>query len=289
VYHLGEMPTQIKPGEVLASADGTRKYTADGGVWIMDYEERYKSAEDVLNVDLNKFEVEQASPSMLGEMARQVAEKRHKGFFIATHYGTLVTRAVLEFGWEHFLLAAALDPKRLGEILDRFGAASLAVAEGWAQTEGVELIYIHDDIAGTRGVLLQPSWYETYVFPWYKRIFDAIHAQGRKVLYVSDGNWLPVADGVLATGADGVYIESSSMSPHEVMERVGKDKFYLLKSDSRNIDMGTPEEIYAEVRILRELQLEYHGILMYRGGGNPRPGNAEAFERAVEDLLIYER
>ena len=27
---------------------------------------------------------------------------------------------------------------------------------------------------------------------------------------------------------------------------------------------------------------------MYRGGGNPRPGNAEAFARLYQELLVYD-
>ena len=181
-------------------------------------------------------------------------------------------------------MASAVDPQRLGEILDRFGRASLAVAQGWAETAGVELIGIHDDIAGTRGVFLRPDWYREYVFPWYRRIFAAIHDRGRKVLYISDGNYAPVLDDILDTDPDGLYIESSSMEPGAFMRRAGKDKLYMVKSDSRNVDFGTQEDIRAELQKLRDLHAEYPGMMMYRGGGNPKPGNAEAFERCFEEL-----
>ena len=29
-------------------------------------------------------------------------------------------------------------------------------------------------------------------------------------------------------------------------------------------------------------------MMMYRGGGNPLPGNAEAFEAAFQEFLVYE-
>jgi hypothetical protein len=32
----------------------------------------------------------------------------------------------------------------------------------------------------------------------------------------------------------------------------------------------------------------FPGMMIYRGGGNPRPGNAEAFDRYFQDLLVYE-
>lgn len=163
------------------------------------------------------------------------------------------------------------------------------MARSWAHTEGVELVIVHDDIAGTRGVFLSPAWYRRYVFPWYKRIFEAIQEAGRKVVYISDGNYMPVLDDILATGPDGLYIESTSMAPATFMARAGRNKIYMLKSDSRNIDLGTAEDIRAELTQLRDLHVQYPGMFMYRGGGNPRPGNVETFVRYYEELLVYER
>lgn len=289
VYHLGEPEFVEEMGEVVVSQNGKRRYTRDGGVWDVGDKSKYEAYEDVLAVDPQEFEIEEVGPAMLDEMAALYAERAPISFPVPWHYGTLVTRAVLEFGWEPFLLAAAIDPERLGLILDRFGAASLAVARGWVQTEGVELVIIHDDIAGTRGVFLSPAWYRQYVFPWYERIFAAIQEAGRKVLYVSDGNYMPVLDDILATGPDGLYIESTSMDPEALMRQAGPTKMYMLKSDSRNTDFGTPEDIRTELSRLRNLHAQYPGILMYRGGGSLRPGNAEAFKQCYEELLVYER
>jgi hypothetical protein len=289
VYHLGEPELVAEIGEVVTASNGKRKYTKDGGVWDVGDKERYQDDRDVLSVDEEaRFEVEDVGPAMLAEMARLYMEKATACFAVPLHYGTLVTRAVIEFGWEPFLLAAASDPKRLGEILDRFGEATLAVIEGWTTVPSTALITVHDDIAGTKDVFLHPSWYHTYAFPWYQRIFRAIHAKGRKVLYISDGNYMRVLDDILETEPDGLYIETTSMDPETFMRRAGKDKFYMIKSDSRNVDIGTPAEIREELRKLRALHQEFPGILMYRGGGNPRPGNKEAFERYYNELLVYE-
>ena len=288
VYHLGEPEFVAQVGQVAVSEDGTRKYTKDGGVWAVGDTSRYRDCDDVLRVRPDGFEVEEVGPVMLDQMTRLLAERASSCFPVPLHYGTLVTRAVLEFGWEPFLLASAVDPPRLGRILDRLGEASLAVARGWARTAGAELILIHDDIAGTRGVLMDPQWYREYVFPWYRRIFSAVHEQGRKVLYISDGNYLDVLDDLLALSPDGLYVESTSMDPAQLMGRAGRDKLYLVKSDSRNIDFGTPDDIRAELVRLRALHANYPGMMMYRGGGNPRPGNAEAYDRYFQELLVYE-
>lgn len=71
---------------------------------------------------------------------------------------------------------------------------------------------------------------------WYQRIFAAAHERGRKVLCMRDGDYSEVPDDLLALGPDGPYVESSSMDPGESMRRAGRDKTYLIKTDSRIID-----------------------------------------------------
>lgn len=287
VYHLGEGESAPEAGEVGRTRDGKRLVTRDGGVWAVDAREKYKSHEDVLSVDLEQFEVEGVGEPMLSRMAGLVHEKAKVGFPVPMHYGTLITRATIEFGWEPFLMASALDPKRFGEILDRFGEASLAVATGWAETDVTELIVIHDDVAGTRGLLLSPEFLRQYVFPWYGRIFAAIHDRGRKVLYISDGNYAPALDDLLALDPDGLYVESSSMDPGAFMRRAGRDKLYLIKTNNRTVDFGTPEQIREELLTLRRLHQEFPGMMIYRGGGSPPAKNAEAFESYYRKLLVY--
>jgi hypothetical protein len=106
-------------------------------------------------------------------------------------------------------------------------------------------------------------------------------------VYVCDGNYLPLLDDILALGPDGLYIESTSMDPAEVMARAGHDKVYLLKSNARNLDHGTPEDVWEEMRRLRRLHREYPGILMYRGGGR-KSECVRAFEEAYHELLVYD-
>ncbi len=289
LYHLGEMDVVPQAGQVAATRDGRRKVTRDGGVWAVDARVNYRDEQDVLGVDLERFPVEAVDERMLAPMRNLVAGAAARGFPVPMHYGTLVTRATIEFGWEPFLVALALDPVRFGEILDRFGEASLAVIEGWAQTPGTELIVIHDDIAGTRGPLLSPAFLNRYVFPWHARLFAAVHRRGKKALYLSDGNYAPVLDDILALAPDGLYVESSSMAPAPLLRRAGADKLFLIKTNSQTMDFGTPEAIRRELQALRDLHQEFPGMIIYAGGGNPPPENAAAFRQSYADLLTYDR
>lgn len=287
LYHLGEPELQVKPGEVGASRDGSRRYTHDGGVWNVGAAARYPDHEAVLSADLDRFPVEETGPAMRGEMRRLFEEKARTHVPVPWHYGTLVSRATIEFGWEAFLTASALDPERFGRILDRFGEASLAVIRGWARMKEIPFLVVHDDIAGTRGLILDPRWLERFVFPWYRRFFDAVHAEGGRVLYISDGNYLDALPQILATGPDGLYCESSSMDPAVLLPRCGRDRLYMVKTDSRTMDHGTPAEIRAELLKLRGLHQDFPGMFIYSGGGDVNPVNEAAFRRLYDELLVY--
>ena len=62
----------------------------------------------------------------------------------------------------------------------------------------------------------------------------------------------------------------------------------MIKSNSRNTDFGTAEDIRAELEKLRALHAKYPGIMMYRGGGQLRPEDREAFTRYYHELLVYD-
>jgi hypothetical protein len=285
LYHLGEME-RVEKGQVKLADDGKHHYTADGGRWGLGNREVFRDAEDVLRVDLKRYPIETVGPEMLGAMRQMADAANQRGFAVAWHYGTLVTRATIEFDWEPFLTAAALSPERFGGICAHFAQASLAVIRGWCQTPGIEYVIIHDDIAATRGPILSPEWYRRYAFPWYKRMFDTVHEAGKKVLYISDGNYLPVLDDIRKTGPDGLYIESTSMDPGEFMDKAGPEYFFLLKTNARHTDIGTPEDVRQELLRLRDLHARFPGIYMYQGG-NLKPECHAAFAAYYREYLVY--
>ncbi len=287
VYHLGDQEPLPEPGVVGRTRDGRRQVTRDGGVWATDAKEQYRDHDDVLAIDLAEFPIETVDDTMLAAMRRIHAERWEQAFPSPMQYGTLVTRCTIEFGWEPFLTAAALAPAAFAAIVDHFAGASLAVIEGWCRIGDTPLITVHDDIAATRGLILSPTWYRTHALPWYRRLFDTIHRHGRQVLFVSDGDYRAFLPELLEAGADGLYVESSSMLPAEFLPLAGRDKLFMIKTSNQIMDFGTPEQIRAELATLRELHQEYPGMMMYRGGGNPPPANAAAFADCYRELLVY--
>jgi len=286
IYNQGE-PIKTQEGQIAVSQDGNKKYTKDGGIWDIGAKLRFKTAEDLLKTKPDEFIVENVNEKMLDEMRRLYEGKNKTHVVFPWHYGTLLTRCQIKFGWEPLLEASALEPEALAEILDRVGESTMRVLEGWSRLDDVYMIIVHDDIAGSRGLIWSPDFLKKYVFPWYRRFFETIHGSGKKVLYITDGNYTEVLDDILFLKPDGLFCESSSMEPECLMEKGGPDLFYLLKTDSRTMDFGNPEEIESEVMKIRNLHERFPRIFSYTGGGMRKPENLQYFEKMYNKYLVY--
>lgn len=266
-HRYGQERVYGDDGIALVGEGGKARATREGGVWELGDHEKFRTHEDVLAAGPGAFRPETFGPELVAELQALCETVAPERIPMARQYATLVVRAIFELDWEPFLMAATTDAKAFGRILDRFGEATLAILRGWARVERVPLVYLHDDIAMTNGLIFRPAWYREYVFPWYRRFADVCHAAGKKVMFVSDGNYLPVLDDVLEAGMDGLAIEASSMDPAEVMPLAGRDRFYMVGVDNRIMDFGTPDDVRAQVEKLHRLHQEFPAMWMMRGGG----------------------
>ena len=126
------------------------------------------------------------------------------------YYHTLFMWPVEIFGWEHFMVASMLDPARFSEILDQFFKITWRDISAMCKVESLPLLACHDDLCSANGPMFAPSWYENHIFPYYKKLFAMIHAAGKKVIFVCDGNVVPLLDQILATGVDGIVVDGQS-------------------------------------------------------------------------------
>jgi uroporphyrinogen decarboxylase len=80
-----------------------------------------------------------------------------------------------------------------------------------------------DDMAGRHGPFMHPRKFDELVFPYVRRIADAIHKRGAFHLVHSDGYLMPIMDGLVDTGIDVLHSidPSAGMDIGEVKEKYG--------------------------------------------------------------------
>ena len=139
------------------------------------------------------------------QSARSARENHPDLLCTGGYYKTIVSGAIAAFGWEMFLMAAA-DPAKMEPVLDSFFRRTLFHMKAWAKTS-VEVIIQHDDFVWTEGPFMHPDFYRRVIIPRYAELWKPLHEAGKKVLFCSDGNFMELAEDVVAAGADGLIFE----------------------------------------------------------------------------------
>jgi hypothetical protein len=160
-------------------------------------------------------------------------------------YGTLMSAMIAIFGWEMLLLAAGTDPKRFGEVMNRYTSWMQQYYDAVAESE-TYVIYSHDDIVWTEGAFVHPDWYRTFLFPNLKKLWAPSREAGKKVFFQCDGNYTEFVDDIAACGNHGFWFEIFTDLRY-VTEKYGKTHFIIGNGDCRILTFGSKADIRAEV------------------------------------------
>ncbi|MFA6244277.1 MAG: uroporphyrinogen decarboxylase family protein, partial [Candidatus Hydrogenedentales bacterium] len=107
-------------------------------------------------------------------------------------------------GTENVLMKLAEDPDHMGQILERLGDFLVGIVKGQiAAAEGLlSGMYVWGDVAYDRGMFFSPDMWRELYKPQVKRICDAIHEAGLKVVYHGCGNASAVYEDLIDIGVD---------------------------------------------------------------------------------------
>jgi hypothetical protein len=207
------------------------------------------------------------------------------GLYYYALYTTLFMWGVEYLGWEVFMLAASMDPEGFDEKF---------LAKAYERSDeligilcGIDspFVFCHDDLADARGPVFRPGWYEKYIFPRYKKLWDKVRAAGKKVIFIADGNMRHFLGSLADCGAYGVMLENPATDIDETLKYFG-DKVVIGGIDTKLLTFGTPEEVRKHTLELHEKTKSMPGFVMSSPGGihgNIPLANLEAyFDARVE-------
>jgi len=130
---------------------------------------------------------------------------------------------------------------------------------------GMDVLIVEDDIADKNFPLIAPEQFNEFVNPYNRKLVEAAHNSGLKVIRHSDGNLWPIMDTLLDTGYDGLnpLEPQADMGLKKVKEYCG-DRLCLLG----NIDCidllpdGTVDEVKSAVRQAIDDAAEGGGLII---------------------------
>jgi hypothetical protein len=169
---------------------------------------------------------------------------------------------MMEVSWEAFgfetFSRILRRPKQAKRVFDDQGKFALEMTKILAE-KGAEIVLIWDDYGFKNGLFMSPRNYRTYVFPWLKRICDAAHKHGSKILLHSDGDLMLIFEDIIDCGVDALNpIEPTTANPDydifKLKEKYGDKITFVGNISPVMLATGTIEEIeeYSK-RLLREV------------------------------------
>jgi hypothetical protein len=279
------------------SADETKKdlggghYISEWGFtgsgWSMEHE--FHSDEDVLAY--SPMEAKSPEERLAGYRATIdgiLADQALVGdscYISGLYYTTLFQWFILTFGWEMFLMTAAAEPERFKRTIGQFAELSVEYAAYFAGTD-LPVFFCHDDLALTRGLVFSPKWYRENIFPHYERIFEPIKKAGKKIIFVSDGNYSTLIDDLAAVGVDGLMIDHFN-NIEDILRRYGGKLLIAGNADIAKLTFGTPEDVRRDVARCMAYGRQYPGYVIKVTGDLPHNiplENIEAYFNACREM-----
>jgi hypothetical protein len=260
-----------------------------GSGWAMDLD--FSSDEEVLKyrpLERHKPAVRQAGYD--ATIAAIKADQDIVGdscYISGLYYTMLFQWFILTFGWERFLLTAAAEPERFKQTIAEFAELSIEYATYFAQTD-LPVFYCHDDIAITRGLVFSPAWYREYIFPHYKRIFAPLKKAGKKIIFVSDGNYIELIDDLIAAGVDGCMVDHF-VDIENVLRHHGGKILIAGNADIAKLTFGTPDDVRRDVARCMAYGRRYPGYMIKVTGDLPHNiplANIEAYFDACKEYGV---
>ncbi len=156
-------------------------------------------------------------------------------------------------GFEQMLMDVMTDEELvraiMGRVTDFYVAYFSRLLE--AAPGQVDLVFTADDIGDQRGLLMPFGRWERLLKPCHRRLNDAIHERGARVIYHTDGSIMEAAAGLVEMGIDvlqALQFSADNMDPRLLKERFGARLCFAGGvSVQTTLPFGTVDDVRREV------------------------------------------
>ena len=153
-------------------------------------------------------------------------------------------------GLEIFTLFFIYYPEVMHEFMEKSTEIEIRRVHAVADVALSPVILIPEDFSHKRGPIFDPDFLEQFHYPYIKRLSDAWHEHGVKVIYHSDGNYKDALPALMACGVDGFCCLEKN-SGMDIIELKNTYPDFVWTGGIDGVDLmerGSIEQIKAEVR-----------------------------------------
>ena len=184
--------------------------------------------------------------------------------------GGVLENVIALVGYDNLCMLLYDDEQLVYDIFERVGSGLVRYYENAAPHASVGALISNDDWGFNTQTMLAPDDMRRYVFPWHKRIVEAIHRHGKPAILHSCGNYSMILDDLYALGYDARHSYEDNIEPVEKAYDRFLGKLCVLGGVDVNYLITAPEEeIERRSRRLVERSLTDGGYAL--GSGNSIP------------------
>jgi uroporphyrinogen decarboxylase len=182
---------------------------------------------------------------------RSIRERFGKEYFIlGVTVCTIFEGAWYLRGMDKLLMDMVLDEEKANAVLDIPFHFHLVAAKKLVE-EGVDGIWLGDDVGTQKGMMISPELWRKYLKPRMATLCQELKKlnPNLKIAYHSDGNIYPIIDELVEIGIDVLNpVQPRAMDPAHLKRRYGKRlAFWGTIDEQYTLPFGTPDEVRNEV------------------------------------------
>jgi hypothetical protein len=167
-------------------------------------------------------------------------------------------------GDEAVCLAYYDQPELLQDMIDTFCRTSCRVLDAVSREVQVDILFVHEDMAGKSGPLAGPDHIREFFAPYYRKVWDMLSSRGARLFEQdSDGDMRPVIEPFLDAGINVMFPcePAAGMDIVQLREQYGRRLAFKGGLD-KHVLRGSREEIVAELEYKLPPMLATGGCLL---------------------------
>jgi uroporphyrinogen decarboxylase len=163
------------------------------------------------------------------------------------------------FGMEHYMVKMYTHPEVVHAVTERVCSFYLKANERYFSLAGdrVDGFFFGNDFGSQLDLLLSPALFDEFVLPWFRKFTEQGHCHGYQVILHSCGSIHRVIGRLIEAGVDCLHpLQARAVGMKaDTLARdfKGRISFMGALDTQRVLNRGTPKQVKAEVRHLKDI------------------------------------
>lgn len=184
------------------------------------------------------------------DAARQILEQhRDAKYCVGIIHLALFERLHGLRGMENFFADLGTNEREVRRLAEAVTAYTVGLVREWGAMRA-DAVFLTDDWGSQTALMISPGMWRHYFKPFYKTIFDEVHACGMEIFFHSCGNVTAIVPDLIELGVDVLDpVQPGAMDQQAIAGRFGgRIAFSGAIDDQHLLGSSTPAEVKDAVR-----------------------------------------